>query len=196
MREKIEEAIKEILRQLRVAGGTEGNKNIPLLGRGGVVDSLTAMRLITAIERRFNVDIMGDLNLDCMESTDSLTEYLLQQVHEIEIGRHLIIDCDHCPLPLLDDPDAIRAIIRAVSDAVGTCVLKEEYHRFSPAGITGFAIVSASHIAVHTWPEHAYMGIDIFSCRDIRENAVLDALKPFCGDAGFRCRFLERKAMR
>jgi S-adenosylmethionine/arginine decarboxylase-like enzyme len=46
-------------------------------------------------------------------------------------------------------------------------VISEQHHFFN--GIYAFtyiAILSASHIAVHTWPEHNYMGIDIWSCSD------------------------------
>ena len=31
-------------------------------------------------------------------------------------------------------------------------------------GVTGIAIVSESHLVIHTWPEHGYAAVDIFTC--------------------------------
>ena len=42
--------------------------------------------------------------------------------------------------------------------------MKSSHYRFSPHGISLFAIISASHIAIHTWPEYGFLNIDIFSC--------------------------------
>lgn len=49
-------------------------------------------------------------------------------------------------------------------------------------GISGFVLIAESHISVHTFPEHKYVWIDIFSCKgfdagpaveDIRERFAL-----------------------
>ncbi|MCS7181198.1 MAG: adenosylmethionine decarboxylase, partial [bacterium] len=37
-------------------------------------------------------------------------------------------------------------------------------HKFSPQGVSGFALISESHISIHTWPEKKYAGIDIYTC--------------------------------
>lgn len=110
----------------------------------------------------------------------------------IDIGRHLIIDCGNCAASVLNDTEAVRLLIRRLAEATGTLVLKEEYHRFTPAGVTGFAIVSASHIAAHTWPEYGYLGVDIFSCRAIDEAAVLAALQEYSPGITCHCRYLSR----
>ena len=44
---------------------------------------------------------------------------------------------------------------------------KEEFHLFKPYGITYFAIISKSHISIHTWPEDKIVAVDIFSCENI-----------------------------
>lgn len=113
---------------------------------------------------------------------------------EVNIGRHLVIDCDHVPPSLLNDMETIRALINAVAASIGTLVLKEDYHAFSPAGITGFAIVSASHIAVHTWPEYGYVGIDVFSCRNIYPETVIEVVSRVMGSHHCRYRLLDRVA--
>lgn len=34
-----------------------------------------------------------------------------------------------------------------------------------PEGVTGVAVLSTSHVAVHTWPHRGYAVVDVFSCR-------------------------------
>ena len=35
---------------------------------------------------------------------------------------------------------------------------------FTPQGVTGVAILSESHLMIHTWPEHGYAAVDVFTC--------------------------------
>lgn len=48
---------------------------------------------------------------------------------------------------------------------------------FTPAGVTGCAVVGESHIAVHTWPEEGRLFLDVASC-STRESTrrALDAV--------------------
>lgn len=43
-------------------------------------------------------------------------------------------------------------------------VLRTIKHVFPNGGATILKVLSASHIAIHTWPEYNYMSIDIFTC--------------------------------
>lgn len=48
--------------------------------------------------------------------------------------------------------------------------LGEVYHDFTPAGFTGVACLSESHISIHTWPEYNRINIDIYLSNYQREN--------------------------
>ena len=48
--------------------------------------------------------------------------------------------------------------------------LGEVYHDFSPAGFTGVACLSESHISIHTWPEFNKINIDIYLSNYQRQN--------------------------
>ena len=37
-------------------------------------------------------------------------------------------------------------------------------HKFDPIGVTALVMISESHLSVHTWPEHGYAAMDIFTC--------------------------------
>src|SRR3990167_5659378 len=67
-------------------------------------------------------------------------------------------------------------------------ILKSAFHKFNEGGITGFLLLSESHISIHTWPEkNNYIALDIFVCnleKDNTENAkniykeLVKAFKP------------------
>ena len=43
-------------------------------------------------------------------------------------------------------------------------IVKSFFHQFSPVGVTGIAILSESHLSIHTWPNEGYVAADIFTC--------------------------------
>jgi S-adenosylmethionine decarboxylase len=44
--------------------------------------------------------------------------------------------------------------------------------------VTGIAIVSESHLVIHTWPEHGYAAVDIFTCGSPRDpQGAVDVLR-------------------
>ena len=38
------------------------------------------------------------------------------------------------------------------------------HHNYQPYGYSAIAILKTSHAAIHTWPEHGYISVDIFIC--------------------------------
>jgi len=53
--------------------------------------------------------------------------------------------------------------MRAASAANAT-IVTDVFHQFNPFGISGVVVIAESHIAIHTWPEHACASLDLFSC--------------------------------
>lgn len=48
--------------------------------------------------------------------------------------------------------------------ASSTRVINHLFHRFSPSGISGVIVIAESHLAIHTWPEHKFASVDIYTC--------------------------------
>jgi len=101
-----------------------------------------------------------------------------------EKGTHVCIDLAGCNEVLLNDVSYIKKLIeKAVEDSGFTLVEKIKLHKFDPQGVTGYALLSCSHISIHTWPEYNYASLDIFAC-DKKEkvmnatNILLEGLKP------------------
>ncbi len=44
-------------------------------------------------------------------------------------------------------------------------------------GISGFVLIAESHISIHTFPERAYINIDIFSCKGFDAAGAIADLK-------------------
>jgi S-adenosylmethionine decarboxylase len=71
------------------------------------------------------------------------------------IGQHLLADLYDVASDRL-----VEAARRGGMKPIGLPVL----HRFPGGGLTGYLLLSESHIAFHTYPEHRYIALDIFSC--------------------------------
>jgi len=40
------------------------------------------------------------------------------------------------------------------------------FHQFAPHGVSGVVIISESHLTIHSFPEHGYASIDVYTCGD------------------------------
>ena len=43
-------------------------------------------------------------------------------------------------------------------------MVSSHFHHFSPQGVSGVVVIAESHVTVHTWPEHGYAAVDVFTC--------------------------------
>ena len=80
------------------------------------------------------------------------------------LGRHLLIELKDCNVEVLNDLGFLKRCLHDAADQIGATVVNECYHEFSPQGISGVLVISESHICIHTWPEHGYAAVDIFTC--------------------------------
>jgi S-adenosylmethionine decarboxylase len=113
------------------------------------------------------------------------------------VGRHLIVELGGCDRARLDDPEVIRGLIRAGSEAAGTRLLSEVVHRFTPEGVTGLGLLAESHLAVHTWPERGYAAVDLMTCRvdgALDVDAVVRCLRAALGAREAHVRLIERRS--
>ncbi len=80
------------------------------------------------------------------------------------LGTHLLIDLNECDPTLIDDMELVKQALLVAADEAGATIVGEIFHKFSPIGVTGIVCIAESHISIHTWPEHAYAAVDIFTC--------------------------------
>lgn len=63
-------------------------------------------------------------------------------------------------------------LLEAIRVGGGT-VVTELFHNFAPHGVSGVVVITESHVAIHTWPEHCYAAIDIFSCGESLDHELI-----------------------
>jgi len=80
------------------------------------------------------------------------------------LGHHSLIELSGCdPEKLKRVVGVRRAMLEAARRANGT-IVKAVFHSFSPWGVSGVVVIAESHLTIHTWPEHGYAAVDVFSC--------------------------------
>lgn len=80
------------------------------------------------------------------------------------LGHHWIVDLHGCPAGLLNDHDLIRGRLKETTERYGLSLLKIVSNQFEPQGVTAVGLLAESHLSIHTWPEHSYAAVDIFTC--------------------------------
>jgi spermidine synthase len=88
------------------------------------------------------------------------------------IGKHIIAELIYCSKKKLNNKAAIEKILVDGIKECGLSLVSIHGQQFSPAGVTCVAIISESHIAIHTYPEARHASVDIFTCS-------ADQKKPF-----------------
>lgn len=83
------------------------------------------------------------------------------------LGKHFLLDLKDCSRELLNDLDFLKGVLSSIAKDAGTSVIGESFHQFQPQGISGVVLITGAHLCIHTWPEHAYAAIDIFTYGDL-----------------------------
>ncbi|MDP1798859.1 MAG: adenosylmethionine decarboxylase [Planctomycetaceae bacterium] len=108
------------------------------------------------------------------------------------LGQHVIIELWGCNEGI-NDADLVRTAMLEAVQAANATLLDLNVHTFSPHGVTGVAVLSESHLSVHTWPEYGYMAADIFTCGDTtKPSAAADVLRRYFEPQEFDVQQLKR----
>lgn len=91
-------------------------------------------------------------------------------------GTHLLAELHGCAPDRLDSVEAVREAMLRAAELAGCTVLYTLCHAFEPQGVTGLLLIAESHLSVHTWPEHGYAAVDLFTCGTAATDTAIDAL--------------------
>lgn len=82
------------------------------------------------------------------------------------MGDHFLLNLYGCDVEKLNNEKfLVEMFEQAVIEGKMT-LLNLITHKFEPQGITAVALLSESHISVHTWPEDASCAVDVYTCGD------------------------------
>ncbi len=91
-------------------------------------------------------------------------------------GTHLIIDL--LGAKRLDDLKHIERTLKRCVEVAGATLLHIHLHHFTPnGGVSGVAVLSESHISIHSWPEANYAALDVFMCGEAKPHLAIDILR-------------------
>ncbi len=95
---------------------------------------------------------------------------------------HVTIDGFGGNAALLGSEERVRNLLDRYPTEIGMTKISEphvfEYRGDNPDdwGVSGFVLIAESHIAVHTFPEHRQVWVDIFSCKGFDELPAIERI--------------------
>ncbi|MCM3487801.1 adenosylmethionine decarboxylase [Alkalihalophilus marmarensis] len=97
------------------------------------------------------------------------------------MGRHVIAELWGCNIEKLNNMSFIEQTFVDAALKAGAEVREVAFHKFAPHGVSGVVIISESHLTIHSFPEHGYASIDVYTCGDridpnVASNYIAEAL--------------------
>lgn len=80
------------------------------------------------------------------------------------LGRHLIVELSDCDKDILNNLELLEEYLNESVRISGATIVKSNFHRYNPQGVSGVVVIAESHISIHTWPEYGYAAVDFFTC--------------------------------
>lgn len=86
----------------------------------------------------------------------------------IAVGTEWLVDAQGCRAEALRDLARVRALLERILACLELEVVGEgAWHAFpGEGGVTGLYLLTESHLAVHTYPEHGVATINLYCCRE------------------------------
>lgn len=112
----------------------------------------------------------------------------------MNIGSEWLVEAAGCREDALRSVVTIRALFARVIDELSLKPLHDpSFHVFpEPGGITGFVMLTESHLSCHTYPEHGVIAINLYCCRPRPEWPWLERLQEMLGASAVRVRAVDR----
>lgn len=99
------------------------------------------------------------------------------------VGFEWLIDARECNQDSLRDEATLRKVFaRIISDLQLKTIGEGSWHKFDgEGGVTGLVMLTESHLACHTYPEHGTATFNLYCCRERPEWDWTENLKKLLG---------------
>ncbi len=81
-------------------------------------------------------------------------------------GAHVMVDLYGASFDVLNDQSTIARVFEKAVPKGGATLLGIQLKQFEPQGVTALALLSESHVSIHTYPEKGSAFLDVFTCGD------------------------------
>ncbi|MFQ5654384.1 MAG: S-adenosylmethionine decarboxylase [Planctomycetota bacterium] len=119
-------------------------------------------------------------------------------------GWHLILDAVVSETRPIADPEHLRGLLLRLVRLLGMDILDgpriteveldpSRLERGSDeGGITGYCLISTSHISIHTWPLRRRFSLDVFSCKEFDRELLTETVRESLGVISQSVTWIER----
>lgn len=80
-------------------------------------------------------------------------------------GFHILAELYGCPAKKLEKASYLKLVLTESAKKAGFNIVGKSFYQFKPRGATGVVLLASSHISAHTWPEHNFVALDVYSCK-------------------------------
>ena len=78
-------------------------------------------------------------------------------------GKHIYGNLYGCDSSLLSDVEYLKKVVTEAAARGNMTLLDVKTWRIDP-GVSVVGVILESHITIHTWPEHSFATVDVYSC--------------------------------
>ncbi len=112
----------------------------------------------------------------------------------VSLGAEWLVDAHGCDPALLRSKSSLETLFDRLVEELGLHTLAPpQWHVFpGQGGVTGFLLLSESHLACHTFPEHGSATINLYSCQRLGDWPWAERLRDLLAARRVRVRFVER----
>ena len=109
------------------------------------------------------------------------------------IGYHFVGEMRFSDQNFLLENDKIQKIFLDSLTYADLITYDIFHHNYQPYGYSAVAMLKTSHAAIHTWPEHGYISVDIFICDEFSKGVeVLKFLRNHFKPEKYEFLYMER----
>lgn len=102
----------------------------------------------------------------------------------MNLGKHIIIDMYDIDIEKMKNINGTEEkrecwdiFIRKCFNDGNITLLEDSWNDFDKSGaFTVLYLLAESHLSIHTWPEHKYIALDVFTCGTSNTQLVVDKI--------------------
>lgn len=108
-------------------------------------------------------------------------------------SHHFLLELHDINFEILNSSELIEEYLLKSLEGSGATYVNHFFHKFSPQGVSGAIIIAESHISIHTWPEHGYAALDVFTCGEkIMGDKIVENILDLFGRSKYSLKYIER----